>query len=127
MKAAPSTSHADFLQPKAREKEGIGLDDATQEDAAKSGYAASELQALFPQPSSEEQIALQWAATNEGHIEVEGWLRKCRKWNAVAIHGSKQYKRKRLCKETDIQCTREVYKNHEAALTIVRSALLLQV
>ena len=70
---------------KTRSCEGAAGGVVTPEPA---GLLAAELQTLFPQRSSEEEIALQWAVTNERNAVVEGWLRKCRKWNAVAKNGS---------------------------------------
>ena len=70
---------------------------------------------LFESPDSDLSTALAWAHGNAMQPRVAAWLRACGQWDsAVATkEHMDQKKRRKLCKEHDIPCTKLVDTNKE--------------
>ena len=82
---------------------------------------------LFDSPDPALSGALRWAQANAMHPQVASWLHACSQWDsAVAAKEHRhQTKRRRLCKDHDIPCTKIVDSNAklDAAMEYIRRHL----
>ena len=82
---------------------------------------------LFESPDPDLSNALDWAHANAMHPHVAAWLHACSQWDsAVATkEHERQKKRRKLCKEHDIPCTKAVDTNKEidTAMVYIRRQL----
>ena len=75
---------------------------------------------LFESPDPDLSNALGWAHANAMHPQVAAWLHACSEWDsAVATKEHEgQKKRRKLCQEHDIPCTKVVVSNTRSRGTI---------
>ena len=82
---------------------------------------------LFESPDPDLSNALDWAHANAMHPQVAAWLHACSQWDsAVATkEHERRDKRRKLCKEHDIPCTKVVDTNKEleTAMEYIRRQL----
>ena len=82
---------------------------------------------LFESPDPDLSNALGWAHANAMHPQVAAWLHACSEWDsAVATkEHERQMKRRKLCQEHDIPCTKVVDSNKklETAMVYIRRQL----
>ena len=82
---------------------------------------------LFESPDPDLSNALGWAHANAMHPHVAAWLHACSQWDsAVATkEHERRDKRRKLCKEHDIPCTKVVDTNKEleTAMEYIRRQL----
>jgi hypothetical protein len=76
---------------------------------------------LFESPDPDLSNALEWAHANAMHPHVAAWLHACGQWDsAVATkEHQRREKRRKLCKEHDIPCTKVVDTNKELETAMV--------
>ena len=81
---------------------------------------ANNYPSLFQAPGPELTNALRWARANAMQPNVADWLLACSKWDsAVATkENQNQKQRRKLCKETNIPCTRVVESNDDLGKTM---------
>ena len=76
---------------------------------------------LFESPDPDLSKALAWAHANAMHPRVAAWLRACSQWDSAVATKEHQHqkKRRKLCKEHDIPCTKAVDTNKELETAMV--------
>ena len=76
---------------------------------------------LFESPDTDLSNVLDWAHAHATHPHVAAWLRACSQWDSAIATKEYQHqkKRRRLCKEHDIQCTKAIDSNKELDTAIV--------
>ena len=83
---------------------------------------------LFESPNPDLTNALGWAHANTMHPYVAAWLRACSQWDSAVATKEHQHqeKRRKLCKEHDIPCTKAVDTNKEleTAMVYIRRQLI---
>jgi hypothetical protein len=83
---------------------------------------------LFETPNAATTDMINWAHANAMRPPVAAWLRACGEWDsAVATKDHhRQQKRRKLCKDHDIPCTREIESNEklDATMEYIRQELI---
>ena len=76
---------------------------------------------LFESPDPDLSNALGWAHANAMHPHVAAWLHACSQWDSAVATKEHQHqkKRRKLCKEHDILCTKAVDTNKELETAMV--------
>ena len=82
---------------------------------------------LFESPDPDLSNALGWAHANAMHPQVAAWLHACDEWDAAVStkEHHRRTKRRKLCKDHDILCTKVVDTNPklDAAMEYIRREL----
>ena len=82
---------------------------------------------LFESPDPDLSNALGWAHANAMHPQVAAWLHACSQWDSAVATKEHQHqtKRRKLCKDHGIPCTKVVDTNKEldSAMEYIRRQL----
>ena len=82
---------------------------------------------VFGSPDSALSDALLWARTNARQPQIASWLEACSQWDAAIAAGEHRHrqKRRKLCKDHAILCTKVVDTNAklDAAMAYIRREL----